>query len=175
MFHKDNVDFCGQLGIVQERRKSKGLRGLTITISIMCSDFFPDGYSSEHSEGDVFSFSKKLAIVVAIVLYTIFSLDKLQNDCILTLTNRAGPRKRWFFFICFECITLKSRRMSLFLRSVRLSSLSSSCVRLAMEPLSSDITAPAARARVARMHSSDLPVRWEYRDVCAISIDPDGW
>ena len=71
-------------------------------------------------------------------------------------------------------MTLKSRRISEFLRSVCLSSLSSSSVRLAIEPFSSVTTAPTGRLRVAKIQSSDLPVWWEYRDVCAISMDPDG-
>ena len=93
---------------------------------------------------------------------------------ILTLTKRAGPKNRWFFFIDFEWITLKSRRMSQFRRSVLLSSWSSSSVRLAIEPFSSVTTACAGILRVARIQSSDLPVRCEYRDVWAISIDPEG-
>ena len=44
-------------------------------------------------------------------------------------------------------------------KEVSKSSLSSSSVKSAMEPLSSDMTVPGARGRVARMHSSDLPVR----------------
>lgn len=71
-------------------------------------------------------------------------------------------------------MTLKSRRMSEFLRSVRLSSLSSSSVKLAIEPLSSVTTVPGVRLRVAKIHNSDFPVRWAYREVCAISIEPEG-
>jgi len=37
------------------------------------------------------------------------------------------------------------------------------------------ITVPVASGRVARMQSSDLPVLWEYREVWAISMEPEGW
>jgi len=77
----------------------------------------------------------------------------------LTLTKRAGPKNKWFFFSCFEWMTLKSRLIPDWPVAVaHLSSLSSSSVRSAMEPFNSVITVPGARGRVARMQSSDFPV-----------------
>jgi uncharacterized protein YjlB len=43
-----------------------------------------------------------------------------------------------------------------------------------MEPLSSVMIIPVGNGLVARIHSSDFPVLCVYREVCAISIQPDG-
>jgi len=49
--------------------KLKEKQNLTIAISIVSCDFLSYGNGSDYPESDVLSFTKKLAIVVAVMLF----------------------------------------------------------------------------------------------------------
>ena len=87
---------------------------LTVAIAIMSSDFFSDSNRLDYAERNVSSLPKQLDVVITVVLgnkYQSAIFAAPSGRCLigtrkgrekLTLTKRAGPRNRWFFFSCFE-------------------------------------------------------------------------
>jgi hypothetical protein len=75
----------------------------TVSIAVMSSYFVSYGDRPEHPECDILTLTKELAIVLAIMLMTSVSHNQYRRDVNkLTLTNLAGPKNKWFFFICPE-------------------------------------------------------------------------
>lgn len=61
----------------------------------MRGDLLSRGDMLEDFEGDISAFANKFAVVLTVMLERDFS-GYICGRVSLTLTNRAGPRKRWF-------------------------------------------------------------------------------
>lgn len=78
-----------------QRKKRVVRRRLTIVFAVMRGDLLSRGDMLEDFEGDISAFANKFAVVLTVMLERDFS-GYICGRVSLTLTNRAGPRKRWF-------------------------------------------------------------------------------